>query len=207
MIFFMLEMLVNTQIHTYDPEIIRAVFATQFHYFSIGRRHGVLTPLFGKGIFIADGAEWKHSRALLRPQFAREQISQLGVMNEHIGKGIRYIKRKQAETADYLDCQYIMTNITLDTAAEFLFGEPFDSIEGFDEAVKKGRQPRKNPVLLSGYGFYNSLCAGIDYAAMKFHFGDTYSVKNNKTFKNYKQICTDFVDSFVAPGTGNCRKW
>ena len=42
-----------------EPENIKAVLATQFHDFEIGpQRRGNFFPMFGNGIFTADGKAW-----------------------------------------------------------------------------------------------------------------------------------------------------
>lgn len=63
-----------SQIVTIEPENIKALLATQFSDFSLGLRHRAFYPLLGDGIFNVDGEVWSHSRALLRPQFSREQV-------------------------------------------------------------------------------------------------------------------------------------
>ena len=64
----------ESQFATIEPENIKALLATKFPDFSIGLRHNAFYPLLGDGIFNADGELWSHSRALLRPQFSREQV-------------------------------------------------------------------------------------------------------------------------------------
>lgn len=59
---------------TIEPENIKTVLATKFNDFGLGIRHKQFYPLLGDGIFTLDGAGWSHSRALLRPQFARDQV-------------------------------------------------------------------------------------------------------------------------------------
>lgn len=65
----------RTLISTREPENIKAVLATQFKDFCLGTRHQEFFPLLGDGIFTLDGAGWSHARGMLRPQFAREQVS------------------------------------------------------------------------------------------------------------------------------------
>jgi cytochrome P450 len=60
---------------TIEPENIKAILATKFNDFGLGSRNEQFYPLLGDGIFTLDGAGWTHSRALLRPQFARDQVS------------------------------------------------------------------------------------------------------------------------------------
>jgi cytochrome P450 len=69
-----MEVLGNTVILTVEPDNLKAMLATQFSDFGLGLRHEQFYPLLGDGIFTLDGAGWTHSRALLRPQFARDQV-------------------------------------------------------------------------------------------------------------------------------------
>lgn len=64
---------------TIEPENVKTILATKFNDFGLGTRHQQFFPLLGDGIFTLDGAGWSHSRALLRPQFARDQVSILAV--------------------------------------------------------------------------------------------------------------------------------
>lgn len=61
-------------ISTIEPENLKAMLATQFNDFCLGTRRREFGPTLGDGIFTLDGAGWSHSRALLRPQFTRDQV-------------------------------------------------------------------------------------------------------------------------------------
>lgn len=94
--------------------------ATQFKDFGLGpARHGVFHPLLGDGIFTLDGHGWEHSRALLRPQFARDQITQLENMEEHVQTLMDCIPTDGSP----VNLQELFFELTIDTATEFLFGE------------------------------------------------------------------------------------
>lgn len=47
---------------TTDPENIKAILATNFKDFGLGKRLETFGPLLGKGIFTSDGPAWEHSR-------------------------------------------------------------------------------------------------------------------------------------------------
>lgn len=64
----------RTMVMTIEPENLKALLATQFNDFGLGTRHREFYPLLGDGIFTLDGAGWSHARALLRPQFTRDQV-------------------------------------------------------------------------------------------------------------------------------------
>ena len=82
----------ETLIFTHDPQNVQAVLATQFHDFDIGElRRQVTVKLLGHGIFNADGPYWEHSRALIRPNFVRKQVADLGLIEHHVQNVIRQL--------------------------------------------------------------------------------------------------------------------
>jgi cytochrome P450 len=70
-------MLGNDLISTIEPANLKALLATQFNDFGLGIRHRQFYPLLDDGIFTLDGHGWSSMRALIRPQFAREQVSNI----------------------------------------------------------------------------------------------------------------------------------
>ncbi len=62
-------------ISTVEPENIKTMLAINFNDWSYTRqRKDALVPFLGYGIFTTDGAAWRHSRELLRPNFSRNQV-------------------------------------------------------------------------------------------------------------------------------------
>ncbi|CAK9439969.1 uncharacterized protein LODBEIA_P40690 [Lodderomyces beijingensis] len=112
-------------VFTIDPENIKAVLATQFNDYGLGTRHAHFLPLLGDGIFTLDGSGWKDSRAMLRPQFAREQIAHVKSLEPHIQVLAKHIRMHNFET---FDLQELFFRFTVDTATEFLFGESVHSL-------------------------------------------------------------------------------
>ncbi|KAI9648975.1 hypothetical protein NHQ30_001541 [Ciborinia camelliae] len=113
-------------INTVDVENIKTVLATGFKDFELApRRKNAMMPIFGNGIFVVDGTEWEHSRAMLRPNFVRSQVADLKVFEKHIGKLIRRIP-KNGETVDLSKLFFMLT---IDSATEFLFGESTDTLD------------------------------------------------------------------------------
>ena len=138
---FQFEHLPNPKVHTFkvlmygkpsfitkDAENIKAVLATQFSDFDIGNRHGILLPLLGDGIFTLEGMHWKHLRATLRPQFARDQVGEVLLFERHSQKFLALVRKANGETIDINNMLY---QFTIDVATEFLFGE---SIGALDDA-------------------------------------------------------------------------
>ncbi|KAI5963461.1 ALK2 [Candida pseudojiufengensis] len=115
---------------TKDPENIKAILATQFNDFSLGLRHAQFAPLLGNGIFTLDKEGWKDSRQMLRPQFAREQISHVKMLEPHIQILFKHIRKNLGNT---FDLQELFFRLTVDSASEFLFGESVESLK--DESI------------------------------------------------------------------------
>lgn len=105
------------------------MLATQFNDFETGeRRYRCLKPVIGRSIFSSDGAFWEHSRALFRPQFARENINDLEATGHAASKVIEAIGSSNSDgwTA-VIDVLPLLYNFTLDTATDFLFGQSVES--------------------------------------------------------------------------------
>lgn len=126
---------------TKDPENFKALFATQFDDFGLAGRYTGFKPFLGELVFTMDGPKWKHLRALLRPQFTKEQVGHVQALEPHIKTLVMLIKETKGEPFEAMN--YFM-KFTQDTATEFLFGESFfsqldDRPGGKDEAFKQKR--------------------------------------------------------------------
>ena len=107
-------------IFTIEPENIKAILATNFESFGLGSiRHDNFAELLGDGIFTLDGQGWSLSRSLLRPQFARDRISDLELFEHHFQNMIKLIP----SDGSTVDMQELFFRLTIDAATEFLFGE------------------------------------------------------------------------------------
>lgn len=107
-------------VFTFDPENIKAILATLFNDFALGSRHTHFLPLLGDGIFTLDSHGWKNSRAMLRPQFSREQISHVKTLEPHLQTLASHIRKADGGVFDIQD---LFFKYTVDTATDVLFGE------------------------------------------------------------------------------------
>lgn len=100
-------------------------------------------------IFTTNGAEWQHSRAILRPAFVRDQISDLACVDRHVEKLIARIRAATADgAATAFDLQAMFSMMTTDSISDFMFGQSTD-LQGsappdsytfgkyFDESMQK----------------------------------------------------------------------
>lgn len=115
---------------TCEPENVKAILSKQFQNFTVGHRVHAQGPLLGHGIFTSDGDQWARSRALLRPNFTRAQVSDLALFEEKIQDLFALIPPNGAT----LDLQELFFSYTLDSATEFLFGKSLHTLRGRSSA-------------------------------------------------------------------------
>lgn len=116
-----------------DPLNINAVLNTHFDDYILGSRSDGLRALLGEGIFTQDGPAWKHSRELLRRQFARLRDAGLEPLGPHIHELLVNIEAARKSSADgIVDLQPLFFEYTLGTTTDLLFGEPHNSLPKAD---------------------------------------------------------------------------
>ncbi|KAI2465077.1 cytochrome P450 52A11 [Annulohypoxylon bovei var. microspora] len=126
---------------TADPEIIKAVLATQFADFGKGEQfHTEWNEFLGDSIFATDGQLWHASRQLLRPQFSRERISDLHCFESHLETFFRAVANGgvlngveqhvdiEAGNGKPFDISELLFRYTLDVATDFLLGMDTQSL-------------------------------------------------------------------------------
>ncbi|PKY01585.1 n-alkane-inducible cytochrome P450 [Aspergillus campestris IBT 28561] len=109
--------------HVLRPENVEAILSTNFKDYGFGSRSAVFAPLLGNGIFTQEGPSWKHSRELLRKQFARVQSRNLIHFHEHVDNLIARVP-----SDGVVDLQPLFFDLTLDMATALLFGKSVYSL-------------------------------------------------------------------------------
>ena len=113
------KMLFSNIIFTIEPENLKTMLSSDFNNWNIStrRKYGFI-PYIGQGIFTSDGLLWKHSRELLRPNFARSQIDNPATLEPHLSTLLEAIPRDGST----FDLQELFFRFTTATAIDFLFG-------------------------------------------------------------------------------------
>ena len=113
---------------TRDPANVQAMLATQSSDWDVGmHRNDSWRPLFGNGVFTLRGEAWKHSRAQVRPQFGKDQINDLGMIERHIQQLFNAIDKSLLAGSEKgwtkpFDLQPLFYNMTLDITTEMIYG-------------------------------------------------------------------------------------
>ncbi|KAL4910346.1 hypothetical protein BDW74DRAFT_165417 [Aspergillus multicolor] len=181
-------------IFTCDHANVQAILATKFKDFELGagRRH-TLYPMFGVGIFTSDGETWSRSRALLRPQFTRDQISDLELEEHHVQQAMLAMPVDPATgwTAN-TNIQAIIFRLTIDSATEFLFGESAGSQA---EALRNGGT-------LPPDHFSGDFDRGQWYVAQRSRYEKFHWLVDNRESRAVVQRVHEYVDKFVHAALG-----
>lgn len=112
-------------ISTIEPENIKAVLSTNFKDFHVGTpRRRAFGPVVANSIFVADGVEWEHSRAFLRPSFSKSQMSDLQTLEVHVQHLLESIP-KDGSTVNLAERFF---RYTADVTTDFMFGESILSL-------------------------------------------------------------------------------
>ncbi|CAN3363811.1 cytochrome P450 52A12 [Diutina catenulata] len=166
---------------TTDPENVKAILSTQFSEFGLGKRHAQFAPLLGDGVFTLDGDGWKHSRAMLRPQFARDQVSHVTMWEPHVERLVAQIRKVDGP----VDLQPLFFKFAMDSATEFLFGKSLESLAEDDGSSSD----------------FSGISSDFNYAqeqlAMRALMQDLYWVVDSKRFRAACGRIHEFADTYV----------
>lgn len=104
---------------TSDPENLKTILATSFDDFEKGPRiRAGFAPLIGNGIFGADGKDWHEARALLRPSFAKGEMSDTHRFETHYQSFLQLLPADGVA----IDLQGLLSRLSMDTATDLVFG-------------------------------------------------------------------------------------
>jgi cytochrome P450 len=162
---------------TIDPVNLEAVYSSMMQDWDIGVRREGLFPLVGEGIFCQDGDAWKHSRALLRKQFARLEYDDFEVWEPYV----EALVDRLASTQGMADLQPAFFDFTLSTTTALLFGEPVDSL---------GKERRDEFSHHFDYGTYISM--------LRLRIADKCWLINTAAFRKSCNIVKKFAAHFVT---------
>ena len=145
----------------------------------MGPRRAITFPMFGDGIFTQEGAPWKHSRELLRPQFAHKQYEDLEIFREAVDNVIDIL----STTDGVVDLQPLFFRLTLDVTTAFLFGESVQSL--------------KAPESTGEQTFAEAFNTAQKYVAKRFRLLDVYWLIGGKTFRDACDAVHRFADQIL----------
>ncbi|OJJ98984.1 hypothetical protein ASPACDRAFT_1881697 [Aspergillus aculeatus ATCC 16872] len=117
--------LLKYTIVTIEPENIKTILSTRFRGYGLAHRLPIFQPLLGEGIYDTDGAHWATSRALIRPNFTKDQVADLTPFESLIPSLLAHIPRDGATAVDLQDLFFRlkMQRSELDFAEAFNYAQ------------------------------------------------------------------------------------
>ncbi|CAP62322.1 uncharacterized protein PODANS_0_160 [Podospora anserina S mat+] len=171
-------------VNTIDPENIKTILASRFHDYSLSERVEIMGPLLGRGIFVTDGDEWAHSRALLRPNFAKDHVADLGMIDRHFGD-LMALLRPHAAAGSAVDLQPLFMRLTLDTATEFLFNKSTRTL-----SLEHARPAE--------HAFGDAFQLSLDEMGLVLRLGPfRWLRRQSREITDAHKLCRAYVDRFV----------
>ena len=176
---------------TRDPRNVKAMLSTQVANYDISAtRSNAFMPLLGEGIFTSRGAQWKHSRALVRPQFSYEQVSNLALMDRHAQILLNVLKVDESYWTPSMDVQPLFFHFTLDTATEYLYGQSVHS-------QSANAYPESYSSTIDGAAFSRNLDAAKHLVDKRGAVGKFYWLMPLKKIKGHCAELHKVVDNMI----------
>ena len=148
--------------------------------FSLGLRPAHFRPLLGDGIFTQDGAAWKASRDLVRPQFKETRSKSFKWIQTEIEALIDKLKNASGT----IDLQPLFFRLTLNTTMAVLFGKSMEALEK-ESPIKEAE-------------FAKAFDDAQHRLAERGRLGDFYWILSGRKFAQSCATVHRFVDAIVA---------
>ncbi|CCX33918.1 putative cytochrome P450 family protein [Pyronema domesticum] len=168
---------------TCDPRNIQAALATNFKDWGFGSARYPMLPILGDGIFTQDGEAWAHSRSMIRPSFTKSQIADFESLEEHMQEFFTTLEMT-TKSDGAVSLKPLFSDLTMDFASEFLFGETANSLKQRREGIAET-------------GMAHWFDAGMHHVTMSFNMGRLHNFWRPKEYRQSIKFVREFVDGFV----------
>ncbi|KXT08237.1 hypothetical protein AC579_77 [Pseudocercospora musae] len=157
-------------------------------------RHAKMGEVLGEGIFVQDGKPWEHSRAMLRPNFVRDQISDPDMEERHVQNLFAALPPQQDSLTAFTNIQELFFRLTMDASTELLFGESVDSqISENPHATKNKSVAKTHDEAAFAINFDQAQL----HMAKKFRLVNFHWMHNPKEYQVNNKVVNDFVRYYV----------
>lgn len=124
---------------------------------------------------------------MLRPNFVREQVSDLDMEERHVQNLLSVMPVKQDGWTDFVDIQTNFFRLTIDAATDFLFGDSVNS--QLHEAAQTKAEAAKS--------FSVNFDLAQSHMAKKFRLVGLHWLHNPKEFRENNNIVNEFIARYV----------
>ncbi|KDR74359.1 hypothetical protein GALMADRAFT_580139 [Galerina marginata CBS 339.88] len=195
---FQINLLTTNVVVTFEPDHIKAILATQFENFEKGPMFiAQMESLLGTGVFNADGEMWKFHRAMTRPFFTRERISDFEIYDRNSDLSLKTARKRLAQGYS-IDFQDLASRFTLDSASEFLLGNNVGSLSaGIPYAHSTGKENGASFYEHPSTVFIKAFTEGQVLSVSRFGFGSDWPLA--ELWKDRVAPLREVMDSFTEP--------
>ncbi|KAA8649274.1 hypothetical protein EYZ11_005534 [Aspergillus tanneri] len=168
---------------TREPLNVKTILSLKFKDFSLGDRIHSFGPLLGYGIFTTDGEHWAQSRAMIRPNFIKDQVAHLDIFEELMSDLLPLIPTDGRT----VDLQELFFCYTIDSATEFLFGHSVHSLKKKRSDVQE--DPEKD--------FASAFNYAQDAIAYNARLGRLSDLVPDRKVARCNRVCHELVEQYV----------
>ena len=124
----------STEFMLSDPRDVKYCFATNFLNYEHTLRRPKFEVITGKGIFTADGEQWKEHRRLAVSMFTSSRLDAMQYVFEARSKTVTTLLA--ASKQKFIDIQSLMYSYTFDSICEIALGVSSDSMGGDERSLQ-----------------------------------------------------------------------
>lgn len=174
---------------TAEPRNVQAVLASQFGDFAMGRaRKTNLKMILGRSIFAVDGAAWQSARETVRPIFARENIANLEMLENHVQTLLACIEQPGLDAKGWtkpVGLAGLFPCLTIDSATELFLGHSTHSLQ----SRLSGEAPR--------HEFHRAFERIQAVLSIRMRLRSLYWLYGNSEIRESMRILNAFIDDAI----------
>ncbi|KAH7363866.1 cytochrome P-450 [Rhexocercosporidium sp. MPI-PUGE-AT-0058] len=188
---FRISILGSTNLITAEPANVQAILASQFTDFAMGAtRKTNLKLVLGRSIFAVDGKAWHSAREVVRPIFARENIADLSLLENHVQKLFACVEGSGVEAGEWtlpVSLGALFPCLTLDSATELFLGQSTHCLQAWRNA---GGTAHSN-------GFQGAFEKLLALLSIRMRLRGLYWLYGNRELKVCMAAMHNFVDDAI----------
>ena len=185
----------NSVLMTRDPENLKAMLTNQAGDFVLGESRGAnLKSMTGTGTLTAEGKAWQHSRAMVRPQFARQQVADMDLLEVHTQHLLQRLVVNNDKWTDNVDLQPLFLKFTIDMITELIFGY---SVNTQDPNLRSSLPTLEGVEPPNPANFASSMDIAAEWAGLRIIIGKWYWLMQSRKFNRSCKDIRKYVDWFV----------
>lgn len=190
-------------IETSEPQNCKTIYVTKFREYQVSeQRLRAFGSVTGTNTMTTNGAAWEHSRNMLKPQFSKALVNNLGSVErelEILWAAIEHRGTSPEGWTDQFDIAPLFYRFVTDAASDFLFGESISSQTAYLEKdlLGPGRLQPSHAERVGGEEFTRAYeyCTSVITLRMRLQIPGF--LLNTKAFRKNRDILRSLPDKYI----------